>query len=307
MEVLNKIEEYRTNNTLIHTNKLSLDKIYTSSKLQQIINKSKFESHLQKVKTQAQNIKANISYPKQNNNMSINNFLNNPNLNSQINSNPIYQLLTSNAMNFLNLSYLINLLLFKNFNISIAKNGKNSYIITQKKETGIPDIKQISTIELSSKIVKKSNADKSKINLDINLVLNGTIKDTTIRLVNIPKYFSLIHMSRYIDKILDIKHEKRNRIYNYLRVPLSKKIGKNLGFCFINVIEPKYIAVFYKAFHGKILENCKKKCFVNLADNQIKDVNEIDMDGDVGQRPLIFDDCDNAEEYFKNQACRMFN
>ena len=164
MEVLNKIEEYRTNNTLIHTNKLSLDKIYTSSKLQQIINKSKFESHLQKVKTQAQNIKANISYPKQNNNISINNFLNNPNLNSQINSNPIYQLLTSNAMNFLNLSYLINLLLFKNFNISIAKNGKNSYIITQKKETGIPDIKQISTIELSSKIVKKSNADKSKIN-----------------------------------------------------------------------------------------------------------------------------------------------
>ena len=151
---------------------------------------------------------------------------------------------------------------------------------------------------MSSKIVKKNNTNKSKINLDINLALNGTIKVTTIRLVNIPKYFSLIHMSRYIDKILDIKHEKRNRIYNYLRVPLSKKIGKNLGFCFINVIDPKYLVVFYKEFNGKILKNCKKQCIINLADIQIKDVNKIDLEKDASQNTLIFNDCDKAGEYF---------
>ena len=90
------------------------------------------------------------------------------------------------------------------------------------------------------------------MNLEINLVLNSTIKDTTIKLVNIFKNFSSICMSHYIDKNLTIKREKCNRIYSYLRVPLRKKIGKNFGFCFINVTDPKYAIYFYNAFHGII-------------------------------------------------------
>ena len=35
------------------------------------------------------------------------------------------------------------------------------------------------------------------------------------------------------------------RIYNANYVPQTKIIGKNLGYCFINLIKPKYVIEFH--------------------------------------------------------------
>ena len=313
MEVLSETEKCKPENssskkqTNVYksTNKLSLDKMYKSSKLQKLIDDSKSEFLNEKENFHLQNINTNNSYSQQSgsNSQSSNN-LNNSSFIPQMNINSMNQLLMSNSMNpmnsiFNNLLFLSYLLIQNNNNnFSMPKNNKNSYKITQKHNTIIPGIKQVETLKCTTTYIKTNTVDKSKINLDINSVIDGTIKDTTIRLIHIPKNFSSVHMSQYIDKILNITHEKCNRIYNYLRVPLSKKIGKNLGFCFINVIDPKYLVVFYKEFNGKILKNCKKQCIINLADIQIKDVNKIDLEKDASQNTLIFNDCDKAGEYF---------
>ena len=72
---------------------------------------------------------------------------------------------------------------------------------------------------------------------------------------------------------------------------MTKVIGKNKGYCFINLVAPKYVIQFYEIFNGLYfnIKNCKKSCTVVFSDKQ-----EIDCSNDDAlKRPLIFNDCVN--------------
>ena len=116
-------------------------------------------------------------------------------------------------------------------------------------------MKMISKKKKKNKIKEKENKEniikmniKSHNIINISLLISGEEKRTFVRLHPIPTKLSVFDMVRIIDKYLKTKPGKR--IYNAIYLPLTKKIGKNMGYCFINLVSPKYVLEFYNIFNG---------------------------------------------------------
>ena len=205
-----------------------------------------------------------------------------------------HELLNMNTLNKLN-------------NISNISNSNKpkKYIITFKSKTNIPNVEKVQKIEVCTSYHKKENpkikqenpnpqAKKEKlikniINLeDIN---SGKEKRTVVRLNPIPPNYSSFDISKLLDKYLKIETSKNNRIYKAVYTPLCKIIGKNLGYCFIMMVHPKYVIDFYNVFSGKILakKKCNKPCNVIWADIQGDDFLKLNEDDPI-RKPLIFKD-----------------
>ena len=139
---------------------------------------------------------------------------------------------------------------------------------------------------------KKTNAKKKQIKslINIQLILKGKEKRTVVRLHPIPQYYSSFDISKLIDRYLHIENGKNQRIYRALYVPLSKTIGKNIGFCFVMMVEPKYVIDFYTTFNGIIFNKKKsrKPCSVIWADVQGGDF--LKISDDPLRSPIIFKD-----------------
>ena len=202
----------------------------------------------------------------------------------------------SNNTNFILSSLLKEKNLYQN-NIYTMPNNSNFKIIYNTINYKIKDrniIKQKCFLNN-----KEENTDKdenvvktNKVNvnhkniINISLILSGKEKRTFVRVYPIPKKFSVYDMAKIFDKYL--KTIPGKRIYNAIYLPLSKKIGKNIGYIFINLVSPKYVIDFYEIFNGFYFrfKNYKKPCFVLFSDNQ-----EIDTsDKDPRRRPIIFKD-----------------
>lgn len=123
---------------------------------------------------------------------------------------------------------------------------------------------------------------ENEINFD--LIYAGKEKRTCVRLFPIPRKYSPFDMIKVIDKYL--KTEPGKRIYNSLYVPLAKVIGKNIGFCFVNLVSPEYVISFYNTFNGIYFNNVKKACTVAYSDQQNMDFNE----ENPLRRPIFFKD-----------------
>lgn len=147
--------------------------------------------------------------------------------------------------------------------------------------------------------IKKNNGEKNvnihrntkkppkpENEIKIEEILSGAEKRTLVKLGPIPNKYSPFDMIVLLDKHL--KTEKGKRIYNSLYVPLAKVIGKNKGYCFINLVSPKYVIKFYNIFNGLNfnLKNCKKKCSVVFSDKQNPDCSNVD----ALKRPITFTD-----------------
>ena len=93
-------------------------------------------------------------------------------------------------------------------------------------------------------------------------------------------------MVKIIDKYL--KTEPGKRIYNAVYLPLTKRIGKNMGYFFINLVSPKYVVIFYNIFNGFYLryKNMEKQCTVIFANNQKIDISN----EDPSRKPFVFID-----------------
>jgi hypothetical protein len=232
-----------------------------------------------------------ISSSKENN---INNFIAN-NINSQQQV-PIY--FNPNTPNFINaMPYLYNnnFSLFNNIvpNIPNGNNILNNYIpisvkiISKDKNNkkislNIDYEKNSSKLNFDDKVKKQKVKPENEIN--VSLILSGKEKRTCIRIYPIPKKFSAFDMIRLVDSYL--KTIPGKRIYNSIYVPLARKIGKNMGFAFINLVSPKFVVDFYKTFNGIYLKNCKKPCTISFSDNQ-----NIEISNDPIRSPIIFKDC----------------
>ena len=107
----------------------------------------------------------------------------------------------------------------------------------------------------------------------------------------IPPNYSSFDVSKLLDKYLNIESGKNQRIYKALYTPLSKKIGKNLGYCFVMLVQPKYIIDFYNTFNGLIfgIKKCKHLCRVIWAEKQGNDFLSIN-EKDPTKKPIIYKD-----------------
>ena len=115
-------------------------------------------------------------------------------------------------------------------------------------------------------------------------ILSGVEKRTCVRLSSIPKRYSPFDVIRFIDKHLNTVPGKR--IYKSIYVPLCKVIGKNIGYCFVNMVSPKYVIEFYKVFNGKNFNNLKKRFWVVYSDIQKVDIS----DDEPLRNPIVFKD-----------------
>lgn len=135
--------------------------------------------------------------------------------------------------------------------------------------------------------IKKKMIDVKPENIiNISLILSGKEKRTFVRLHPIPKRLSVHDMVKIIDKYLRTKPGER--IYNAVYLPLTKRIGKNMGYFFVNLVSPEYVILFYKIFNGFYLRYKKKEkqCIVIFADNQTIDISN----EDPSRRPFVFTD-----------------
>ena len=137
-----------------------------------------------------------------------------------------------------------------------------------------------------------SNKEKNVKNLiNINDILSGKETRTVVRLNPIPPNYSSFDISKLLDKYLKIEAGKNQRIYKALYTPLCKVIGKNLGYCFVMLVKPKYVIDFYNTFNGKII-GAKNGCNVIQSDKQGDDFLNV-SEGDPTKKPIIFKDIKN--------------
>ena len=153
--------------------------------------------------------------------------------------------------------------------------------------------------KIIKKIKKSAIPDKNIIN--ITDIESKKETRTVVRISPIPQHYSVFDISKLFDKYLNIESKKNQRIYKAIYTPLSKSIGKNLGFCFVMLVKPKYVIQFYNTFNGFKFnkKKCKKECSVIWADLQGDDF--LNISDDPLKSPIIFkdtiiDDEDDVED-----------
>jgi hypothetical protein len=132
--------------------------------------------------------------------------------------------------------------------------------------------------------INKNTYIKPGNEIIISKILSGKEKRTFVRLSSIPKRYSPFDVIKFIDKFL--RTEPGKRIYKSIYVPLSKVIGRNIGYCFIEMANPKLVIKFYNIFNGKYVKNFKKKFWVVYSDIQNTDA----YGDDPLRRPIVFKD-----------------
>jgi len=105
---------------------------------------------------------------------------------------------------------------------------------------------------------KKYNDDDNNFEIDINKVENSL--RTTVMVKNIPNKYDLTLILQTIDKNYKGK-------YDFFYLPIDFRNKCNVGYAFINFIDPKNIKSFYSEFHGKKWEkfNSEKICEIKYA------------------------------------------
>lgn len=119
------------------------------------------------------------------------------------------------------------------------------------------------------------------------MISSGKENRTCVRLHPIPKNYSPFDIIRLIDSYL--KTVPGKRIYNSIYVLLAKQLGKNIGYAFVNLVNPKFVVDFYKTFNGIYLKKCKKPCIKSFSDNQ-----NVEILNDPIRSPIFFKDCIKA-------------
>ena len=214
-------------------------------------------------------------------NAMMNNYINNIIQLQQLNQINLYMYIKNQIRKFQTQQLLMNIV--KNNETKNNNNINNNIELPKKNQKKKKNTKK----KLKNTNTRKKNPPKPENEIHLEKIFSGEEKRTFVRLSPIPYKCSPFDIIILIDKYL--KTKKGQRIYNSIYVPLTKVIGKNKGYCFINLVNPKYVVIFYKIFNGLFfnIKNCKKPCTVVFSDKQ-----EIDCSNDDAlKRPIIFNDC----------------
>ncbi|XP_047306912.1 protein MEI2-like 4 isoform X2 [Impatiens glandulifera] len=134
-----------------------------------------------------------------------------------------------------------------------------------------------------------SRAERKKFELDIGRVLSEDDKRTTLMIRNIPNRYNSKMLLAAID-------EQCQGTYDFIYLPIDFKNNCNVGYAFINLIDPLHIIPFHKAFNGRKWEKFNSEKVVSLAYARIQGKtaliarfqNSSLMNEDKKCRPILF-------------------
>ncbi|KAK8648123.1 hypothetical protein V6N13_128885 [Hibiscus sabdariffa] len=161
-----------------------------------------------------------------------------------------------------------------------------------------------------------NQADKKQYELDIERIIRGEDKRTTLMLKNIPNKYVLPDFEltlidkeqtwsvltvnyncRYTSKMLLAAIDERGGgTYDFVYLPIDFKNKCNVGYAFINMLEPSQVITFYQAFNGKKWEKFNSEKVASLAYARIQGKtaliahfqNSSLMNEDKRCRPILF-------------------
>ncbi|KAL3818741.1 hypothetical protein ACJIZ3_004646 [Penstemon smallii] len=131
--------------------------------------------------------------------------------------------------------------------------------------------------------------NKKHFELDIDRILRGEDKRTTLMIKNIP--------NKYTSKMLLAAIDERYRgTYDFIYLPIDFKNKCNVGYAFINMTEPSLIIPFFQTFNGKKWEKFNSEKVASLAYGRIQGKaaliahfqNSSLMNEDKRCRPILF-------------------
>ncbi|KAJ0969266.1 hypothetical protein J5N97_022143 [Dioscorea zingiberensis] len=135
-----------------------------------------------------------------------------------------------------------------------------------------------------------SQADmKKQYELDIDRVVRGEDSRTTLMIKNIP--------NKYTSKMLLSAIDEYHRgTYDFIYLPIDFKNKCNVGYAFINLIDPQHIIPFFQTFNGKKWEKFNSEKVASLAYARIQGKaaliahfqNSSLMNEDKRCRPILF-------------------
>lgn len=131
--------------------------------------------------------------------------------------------------------------------------------------------------------------NSNKFFLDLDRVKSGEDRRTTLMIKNIPNKYSQKMLLSTVD-------EKHRGLFDFFYLPIDFKNKCNVGYAFINFIDPQCIPNFHEEFHNKKWEkfNSEKVCEITYARIQGKQnlithfQNSSLMNEDKKCRPIIF-------------------
>lgn len=138
--------------------------------------------------------------------------------------------------------------------------------------------------------MKQNNINlEPNFSLDLNSLLTGSDARTTIMVRNIPNKYNQIMLLEEVN----LNHEGT---YDFFYLPIDFKNKCNVGYCFINFLEPEFIVPFVNEFNGRRWKsfNSEKVCAVTFARIQGKSAmitrfqNSSLLEKDDEYRPLLF-------------------
>ncbi|XP_058092930.1 protein MEI2-like 4 isoform X2 [Magnolia sinica] len=131
--------------------------------------------------------------------------------------------------------------------------------------------------------------NKKQFELDIDRILRGEDSRTTLMIKNIP--------NKYTSKMLLAAIDEHHRgSYDFIYLPIDFKNKCNVGYAFINMIDPMRIVPFFQAFNGKKWEKFNSEKVASLAYARIQGKaaliahfqNSSLMNEDKRCRPILF-------------------
>ncbi|KAJ0988734.1 hypothetical protein J5N97_007090 [Dioscorea zingiberensis] len=131
--------------------------------------------------------------------------------------------------------------------------------------------------------------NKKQYELDIDRIMRGEDSRTTLMIKNIP--------NKYTSKMLLATIDENHRgTYDFIYLPIDFKNKCNVGYAFINMIDPQRIIPFYQAFNGKKWEKFNSEKVASLAYARIQGKaaliahfqNSSLMNEDKRCRPILF-------------------
>ena len=222
----------------------------------QINNKDNFNFN-QKLFDYKNNIDNNLNTNKINNNIlmpTINrNFidLKMSNNNNSFNKNPLLRNIATSNNKIPNNNYPINILInnlpFYNINIFNNNNPFLNQTISERSLTG------------------QYNIDNPYNIINLDNIIKNIDKRTTLIIRNIPNKYTIPLI------LIELNEDFRGK-FDTIYLPQDKIRDSNLGFGFINFINPFHLILFYEKFMGKKWNffNSQKKCFLAYSNYQGK-------------------------------------
>ncbi|XP_051217112.1 protein MEI2-like 4 [Lolium perenne] len=131
--------------------------------------------------------------------------------------------------------------------------------------------------------------NKRQYELDVDCILRGEDPRTTLMIKNIPNKYTSKMLLTAID-------EGHKGTYDFIYLPIDFKNKCNVGYAFINMINPQHIVPFYQTFNGKKWEKFNSEKVASLAYARIQGKsalighfqNSSLMNEDKRCRPILF-------------------